>query len=285
MRERANAKINLCLDVVGIRESDGYHELKMIMVPIDFYDVLDMEISDETTLSLNRTFLPVNDKNTIIKAINVMKKRYGIKENFACTLQKHIPTRAGLAGGSADAAAAIRMMNRMLHLQMNVDELIEVGNEVGSDVPFCIFNQPSYVCGTGDELHPFVCHPNFDILLVKPKTGVSTKEAFDIVDQGNDVHPDCMAMKEALMLNDYEGIVKNLGNSLEAASLQLVPEIASIKQDLQQLGFDGVLMSGSGSTVFGITQDPYLLEDAMTQMKAKGYFVRKTRMATPLRRR
>ena len=108
MRERANAKINLCLDVVGKRESDGYHELKMIMVPIDFYDVLEMLPAKETTLSLNRSYLPVNDKNTIIKAINVMKAKYGFDTNFACILHKHIPTRAGLAGGSADAAAAIR---------------------------------------------------------------------------------------------------------------------------------------------------------------------------------
>ena len=95
MKERANAKINLCLDVVGKRESDGYHELKMIMVPIDFYDVLEMVPAGETTLSLNRSYLPINDKNTIIKAINVMKAKYGFDTNFACILHKHIPTRAG----------------------------------------------------------------------------------------------------------------------------------------------------------------------------------------------
>ena len=111
MKERAYAKINLCLDVVGERE-DGYHELKMIMAPVDFYDVLEMVPAETTTMSLNRSFLPVNDKNTVIKAINVMRECYGFTEEFACSLQKHIPTQAGLAGGSADAAAAIRIMNR-----------------------------------------------------------------------------------------------------------------------------------------------------------------------------
>ena len=284
MRERANAKINLCLDVVGKRESDGYHELKMIMVPIDFYDVLEMLPAKETTLSLNRSYLPVNDKNTIIKAINVMKAKYGFDTNFACILQKHIPTRAGLAGGSADAAAAIRMINNMLALHMSTEEMIEVGKEVGSDVPFCLINQPAYVEGTGEKIEPFYCHPDFELLLVKPRKGVSTKEAFEIVDQGNDVHPDCMAMREALITNNYEGIVKNLGNSLEPASLQLVDEIRTIKQQLSEHGFDGVLMSGSGSTVFGITKDSALLEKAMNDMKAQGYFVRKTKILSGIRR-
>ena len=284
MRERANAKINLCLDVVGKRESDGYHELKMIMVPIDFYDVLEMLPAKETTLSLNRSYLPVNDKNTIIKAINVMKAKYGFDTNFACILHKHIPTRAGLAGGSADAAAAIRMINNMLALHMSTEEMIEVGKEVGSDVPFCLINQPAYVEGTGEKIEPFYCHPDFELLLVKPRKGVSTKEAFEIVDQGNDVHPDCMAMREALITNNYEGVVKNLGNSLEPASLQLVDEIRTIKQQLSEHGFDGVLMSGSGSTAFGITKDSALLEKAMNDMKAQGYFVRKTKILSGVRR-
>lgn len=278
MKERAYAKINLCLDVVGKRASDGYHELKMIMVPIDFYDVLEMEPAEETSLSLNRSYLPVNGKNTIIKAITVMKNRYGFSENYACILQKHIPTRAGLAGGSADAAAAIRMMNSMLGLHLSNNELIEIGQEVGSDVPFCLLNQPAYVEGTGEKIEPFYCHPNLELLLVKPRRGVSTKEAFQIVDQGNDVHPDCMAMKEALMMDDYEGIIDNLGNSLEAASLQLVPEIKRIKEQMKEAGFDGVLMSGSGSTVFGIAREDALLEQTMKKMKAEGYFVRRTKI-------
>lgn len=277
MRERAYAKINLCLDVAGRRE-DGYHDLKMIMVPIDFYDSLEMNPALETTLSLNRNYLPVNDKNTIIKAINVMKQRYHFDMEFECILQKHIPTRAGLAGGSADAAAAIRMMNRMLGLHMSEKELISVGKEVGADVPFCLINKPAYVEGIGEIITPFSCATDFEILLVKPKKGVSTKEAFEIVDNTETIHPDCMKMREALMMSDYEGIVSSLGNSLESAAIQLVEDIRNVKKDLVDMGFDGVLMSGSGSTVFGITKDPYLMEDAMEAMKAKKYFVRRTRI-------
>ena len=279
MKERAYAKINLCLDVVGKRE-DGYHDLKMIMVPINFYDVLEMEFAPETTLELNRDYLPINDKNTIIKAIHIMQKKYNITEEFRCRLEKHIPTRAGLAGGSADAAAAIRMINRMCNLHLTKDEMIAVGKEVGADVPFCILNRPAFVEGIGEKITTFSCSPDFYLLLIKPRKGVSTAEAFHIVDEQEGIHPDCKAMQEALEYNDYDGIISSLGNSMENAAMTLVPEIRNAKQDLLELGFDGVLMSGSGSTVFGITKDVELLDRSIDILKKKRYFVRKTTVHT-----
>lgn len=279
MKERAYAKINLCLDVVD-RRDDGYHELKMIMVPIGFYDILEMNIADETSLEINRSYLPVNEKNTIIKAIRIMQETYGIHEEFACRLSKHIPTRAGLAGGSADAAAAIRMISRMLHMNLSMDEMIEIGRQVGADVPFCIMNRPALVEGIGEKIMPFRCQPDFDILLVKPRKGVSTKEAFDIVDSSEHEHPDCMKMMNALIMNDYEGVVSSLGNSLETAAVQLVKEIRDVKNRMNEMGFDGVLMSGSGSTVFGITRNQDMLDEAMEQLRNEKYFVRKTRIYT-----
>lgn len=284
MKERAYAKINLCLDVASRRE-DGYHELKMIMVPIDFYDLLEMNPARETTLSLNRSYLPVNEKNTIIKAINVMKERYHFDLGFECNLQKHIPTRAGLAGGSADAAATIRIIDRMLRLNMSEEEMISVGKEVGADVPFCLINKPAYVEGIGEKISPFPCIADFDLLLVKPRKGVSTKEAFEIVDSTEPIHPDCKKMKDALMTADYEGVLDALGNSLEDAAIQLVEDIRNVKKELTNRGFDGVLMSGSGSTVFGITRNKALLEETMHEMKAKKYFVRKTRIVDSRMRR
>ncbi len=277
MKERAYAKINLCLDVVGERE-DGYHELNMIMVPVDFYDVLEMVPAEETTMTLNRSFLPVNEKNTVIKAIRVMQEMFGIPQNYACSLQKHIPTQAGLAGGSADAAAAIRMIARMNGLELSREELIEAGKRVGADVPFCIFNEPAQVSGIGDVLEPFSCNTDFEILLVKPKRGVSTKTAFSQMDPQSTVHPDCGRMRKALETGDYEGVVDSLGNSLEEVSLRLVQEIREVKEDLEAMHFDGVLMSGSGSTVFGITRNRKLLYKAADLMRYKRYFVRMTRV-------
>ena len=280
MKERAFAKINLCLDVVRRRE-DGYHDLRMIMVPIDFYAVLELIPSEETTMTLNRSYLPVNDKNTVIKAIHVMQERYGFTQNFACTLQKHIPTQAGLAGGSADAAAAIRMINRIMKLDLSVEEMIDVAKEVGADVPFCTINRPALVEGIGEKIQPFSCHSDFGILLVKPRRGVSTKAAFGGLNFDTIQHPDVDGMKTALENGDYEGMISRLGNSLEEISLQLVEEIRDVKEQLTELGFDGVLMSGSGSTVFGITKSPRLLRESSDLMRANGYFVRMTRIIQP----
>lgn len=279
MKERAYAKINLCLNVRG-RRDDGYHELEMIMVPIDFYDTLEMLPSEKTRLSNNRTYIPVNEKNTVIKAIQVLRERYGFTEHFDCRLQKHIPTRAGLAGGSADAAAAIRMINRMLNLGMSTQDMIDCARQVGADVPFCILSRPALVKGIGEVIVPFDCRPDFHILLVKPRRGVSTKEAFEICDSTDPAHPDCRKMCEALISGSYDDIVASLGNSLEDAALQLVPEIRQVKQGLSTLGFDGVLMSGSGSTVFGITRDEKLLDRAMELLRQQKLFVRKTRILT-----
>ncbi|MBQ9327548.1 MAG: 4-(cytidine 5'-diphospho)-2-C-methyl-D-erythritol kinase [Solobacterium sp.] len=277
MKERAFAKINLCLDVVQRRE-DGYHDLRMIMVPVDFYDVLEMTPADETTMSVNRSYLPVNDKNTVIKAIHVMQERYGFHQEFACNLQKHIPTQAGLAGGSADAAAAIRMMNRMMRLNLSRSELIETAKEVGADVPFCVMNRPSLVEGIGELLTPFTCTTEFEILLVKPRMGVSTKAAFGGLNFDTLIHPDVDGMKTALESGDYEGVVSRLGNSLEDVSVNLVKAIRDVKEELDAFGFDGVLMSGSGSTVFGITKSPRLVREASDLMRANGYFVRRTKI-------
>jgi len=278
MKERAYAKINLCLDVVKGRK-DGYHDLRMIMVPIDFYDVLEMNRADATSLRLNRSYLPVDEKNTVIKAIIVLRDMYHFDSQYACVLEKHIPTQAGLAGGSADAAAAIRMLNRMEHLHMTRNDMVKAARSVGSDVPFCVLNQPALVEGTGEVIEPFVCHPDFHVLLVKPKRGVSTALAFQKFDElETPVHPDVDGMRQALIEGDYAGVVRRLANSLEDVSMDLVPEIKKVKQELTDFGFDGVLMSGSGSTVFGITQSRRLLNDACDTMRQRGYFTRMTRI-------
>ena len=278
MKERAYGKINLCLDVVRKRE-DGYHDLRMVMVPIDFYDVLEMNFADETTLTLNRSYLPVNDKNTVIKAIRLMQESYGFDQEFECKLTKHIPTQAGLAGGSADAAAAIRMINRMMKLHLSQEELIQIAKKVGADVPFCLVNKPALVEGIGDVIQPFDCEDiEFSILLVKPRRGVSTKKAFGNLDYEHLVHPDCDAMVKALETNSYIDVVDNLGNSIEKASLKLVRDIRNVKRDLEAYGFDGVLMSGSGSTVFGLTRNQRVLHEAADLMRRRGYFVRITKI-------
>lgn len=277
MKDRAYAKINLCLDVVK-RRDDGYHELRMIMVPLQFYDVLDIEISNEMSLECNASYLPLNEKNTIIKAINVLREEYGFKENFKIELRKHIPTQAGLAGGSADAAATIRIVKRLLKLDMNYHKMISLAKKVGADVPFCCVNKPAFVSGIGEKLDTFEMASDLHILLVKPFHGVSTKLAFELLDFETAIHPNCKKMKDALIKNDYEGIINCLGNTLEQSAFQIVPEIQVIKEKMLELGMDGVLMSGSGSTVFGITKSEEILDAVAEEMRKVSSFIRKTKI-------
>ena len=275
MKQRAYAKINLCLDVVRRRE-DGYHELEMIMAPVNLYDTLNFEFSDELRLQSNVPYLPLDRRNTIVKAIELLREEYGFKENFEITLQKHIPTQAGMAGGSTDGAAAIRALNKMLQLGMDNEKMVEIAKKVGADVPFCLRSRPAFVTGIGENLEHFRVHTPFYLLLVKPYKGVSTKVAFETLDFSCAEHPDCRRMREALIGNDYDGVLQSLGNTLEQSAFKLVPQIATIKQELLALGFDGALMSGSGSTVFALTRDPELLEKGAAAMRKKAAFIRKT---------
>ena len=277
MKQRAYAKINLCLDVVCRRE-DGYHELEMIMAPVNLYDTLNFEFCDELRLQSNVPYLPLDRRNTIIKAIELLREEYGFKENFEITLQKHIPTQAGMAGGSTDGAAAIRALNKMLRLGMDNDKMVEIAKKVGADVPFCLRSRPAFVTGIGEKLEHFRVHTPFYLLLVKPYKGVSTKVAFETLDFSSAQHPDCRKMRQALMNNDYDGVIQSLGNTLEQSAFKLVPQIAAIKKDLLAMGFDGALMSGSGSTVFALTRDPELLEKGAAAMRKKAAFIRKTEL-------
>ena len=275
MKERAYAKINLALDVVRRRE-DGYHELNMIMVPLNFYDVIEINVAEEMSMSTNMGFLPIDERNTVIKAINVLRNEYGFTENFEIKLSKHIPTQAGLAGGSADGAAAIRILRKMLKLDMSDEKMNELAKQVGADVPFCCLNKPAQVQGIGEILEPFNVNTDFKVLLVKPRRGVSTKMAFARLNFDTCEHPDVDGMKACLETADYDGFISKLGNTLEEPSFEMVPQIAFIKDKMMQLGMDGALMSGSGSTVFGITRNETVIKEAMKYFRKQRYFVRET---------
>lgn len=277
MKIRAYAKINLGLDVIR-RKENGYHDLKMVMVPIDFYDVLDIEIASKMSFECNREYVTSNPNNTVIAAIEYLRNKYGFKENFKIYLDKHIPTKAGLAGGSTDGAAAIIALNKLLKLNMSHEEMKEAALAIGADVYFCLVGKPSIVEGIGDIVTPFECKLDLDILLVKPKKGVVTKEAFKLINIDKAYHPDIDLMAKSLKDNDYETFIKTLGNSLEEPSFRLVKEISDIKEEMLEMGFDGALMSGSGSTVFGVSNDKNVILKAQEKFKNDGYFVRRVKI-------
>lgn len=266
MKESAYAKINLSLDVVCKRE-DGYHELSMIMLPLAFHDTLEIELSDKNIYTSDSDMI-FDESNTIVKAVKIMREAYKLKQCFKIHCEKRIPMQAGLAGGSADAAAVLRGINTLCDLRIPINELALLGKKIGADVPFCVLNKPAYVSGIGEKIEPFDPIFDYEILLVKPQKGVSTKRAFEMLDFKTAIHPQISKIVSALKIGNAKEWIPELGNTLEQTAFQLVPEIETIKKQLQNDGFDAVLMSGSGSCLFGLTHNLALIE----QVKVDKYY-------------
>ncbi|URY19209.1 4-(cytidine 5'-diphospho)-2-C-methyl-D-erythritol kinase [Staphylococcus pseudintermedius] len=253
--ETAPAKINLTLDTLYKRD-DGYHEVEMIMTTIDLSDRLSFEKRNDSriVLKVDETFIPSDDRNLAYRATLLMKETYQIKQGVTITLEKNIPVAAGLAGGSSDAAATMRGMNRLFELNRSLDELSELSAAIGSDVPFCVYRTTALCKGRGEILEILPKTPSAWVIVAKPQAGLSTPEIYGGLDlsQPFPVHTEqCL---KAIEENDYDALCKSLSNRLEPVSMQLQPEIAKIKTNMLNNGADGALMSGSGPTVYGFAQ-------------------------------
>lgn len=252
---KAPAKINLALDVLHKRP-DGYHEVEMIMTNVDLADRLELtELRrDEIILESTSGFVPDDQRNLAYQAAALLKKKYRIKQGISIKIDKQIPVAAGLAGGSSDAAATLRGLNELWQIGLSYDELAELGSEIGSDVAFCVHGGTALAKGRGEVIQPLDAPPPCWVILAKPSIGVSTADVYRRLRTMEMKHPDVKGMMRAIEEKNYEGICHNLGNVLEDVTLKLHPEVRQIKEKMQNLGADGVLMSGSGPTVFGLTR-------------------------------
>lgn len=275
MEIKAHAKINLCLNVVGKRD-DGYHELEMIMVPLTLHDVIQIEIAQEDLYTCSDPSLVVDEHNTVVKALRLLRETFSIQEHFHIHIEKHIPAQAGLAGGSADGAAVLRGIVEQLQLPINTAQLAMLGKKIGADVPFCVYQTCSIVKGIGEFVEPFSFECPYHIVLVKPNTGVSTPVAFAQLDFNACDHPDCEKVKHCLLSKTFNSLPALLKNSLEYSAFKMVPMIKTIKQDLQDMGCFVALMSGSGSTVFALTKDEALANHIVETYQKQGLFSCKT---------
>lgn len=262
---KAYAKINLSLDVVRVRE-DGYHDLQMIMAPLEFHDTVSVEIADRDEYTWNLDG-EINQSNTIVKAVELMRKTFDLKACFKIHVEKRIPMEAGLGGGSSDAAAVMKAINALCECRISDKELAMLSKQIGADVPFCVIGKTAQVGGIGETIEPFDMMYEYDCLLMKPQRGVSTKLAFELLDFELCEHPSTEQVRESLMKGDFYQFSQSAKNTLEQSAFQLVPEIKEIKESLLQDGFDFVLMSGSGSCLFAITQDKKLIQDAANNVK------------------
>ena len=252
---KAPAKINLSLDVLHKRQ-DGYHEVEMVMTTIDLADRLELSLSDKNQISIisHNRFVPDDNRNLAYQAAQLLKERFQVKKGVTITIEKNIPVAAGLAGGSSDAAAALRGLNKLWNLGLSLDELAALGSEIGSDVSFCVYGGTALAKGRGEMITDLPVPPTCWVILAKPFIGVSTADVYRRLNLSTMNHPDIEGMIEALKTNNYKKVCENVGNVLEGVTLNLYPEVAHIKEQMKRFGADAVLMSGSGPTVFCLVQ-------------------------------
>lgn len=272
MRLQAFAKINLGLDVLGKRE-DGYHEVRMIMQTIRMYDQLDMRKSVEPGIHLttNKKYIPVDENNLVWRAAKLMMDTCGIMEGVSIHLHKVIPVAAGMAGGSSDAAATLVGMNRLFHCGLSKEKLMELGVQIGADVPYCVLRGTALAEGIGEKLTVLPPMPDCWILIGKPEISVSTKYVYTTLDLNtNTVHPDIDGMKKALEDGNLYGITERMGNVLQDVTIPAYLEVERIKEQMKTLGAVNAMMSGSGPTVFGIFDNEEKAQEACQKLRESG---------------
>ena len=265
---KAYAKINLGLDVVR-RLENGYHEVKMVMQTVGIYDELTLTRTEEgITVTTDKKELPIDDNNLIYKAAKIMMETYHIEGGIHIHLKKNIPIAAGMAGGSTDAAATFKGINRLYDLDCTLEELMKLGVKVGADVPYCVLGGTARAEGIGEKLTSLNPAPDCYVLVAKPPINVSTKYVYEHLDaEGIEEHPDIDGMVEAIWEESLQGILDRMGNVLENVTEKKYPVSAELKNKMKELGALNSLMSGSGPTVFGIFIDERIAREAFEALK------------------
>jgi len=268
---RAYAKINLSLDVIGRRE-DGYHLVDMVMQDVGLYDDVTVSANDSGGISVytNLAYLPKNNKNTAYQAAELFFNHTTVKNpGVEINIHKRIPVAAGLAGGSADGAAVLRLLNDLFSTGLDGDALSVIGARLGADVPYCLTGGTKRARGIGEQLSPLPHLPPIDIVLCKPPGGISTARAYSLLDNIKITRrPDTSGLISALERGDVGGAARRMYNVFEDVGRSLIPDIGRINKTLLDCGAAGAIMSGSGPTVFGLFTDPGAAEAAYELLKA-----------------
>ena len=255
VQEYAYAKLNLTLDVTAKRD-DGYHDMLMVMQTVSLTDqiVITQTEGKEIRASCNYRYIPTDERNLAVRAAEAYLAAIGEeKSGFTIRMDKSIPVGAGMAGGSADAAAVLRGMNRLYGRRMDRRELEKLAEQVGSDVAFCVAGGTSLARGRGEVLEDLTPMPDCQIVICKPNFSISTPELFRKLDQtGLRTHPDTAGMLKALEERDLKGIALRMFNVFEEVSDRRMRSEAEIKHTLLDFGAMGAVMTGLRSSVFSM---------------------------------
>ncbi len=249
----AYGKINLALDVLG-RRPDGYHEVEMVMHNIALHDMVYLEDGLGSDISLHCPQLDIPpEENLAYRAALLLQREGRVKKGALIRIEKRIPAAAGLAGGSADAAAVLRGLNRMWDVGLSREELMALGKGLGADIPYCVHGGACLARGIGEILTPLPSLPPVQIILAKPRQDLATGAVYGGLDLDDlQYRPHIPALTTALEAGSLEGVAANLGNVLQGVSEGLVPEIRHLQEKMLTLGSVASMMTGSGPTVFGL---------------------------------
>ena len=253
MKINAYAKINIGLDVLA-RRPDGYHEVRMVMQTVGLHDEITVETCDEPGIFISSDSgkVPLGEDNLIYKAAALIMKEYSLLRGVRIKLTKNIPVAAGLAGGSTDAVATLRAIDRLYDLGLSDDRLCELGVRIGADVPYCLTGGTVLCEGIGEKMTKLDAHPACTVLLAKPPEGVSTAYVYKHLELDKVTHPDIDAIIDGIRANDLSAVASHTGNVLESVTIPEHPVIGRIKDIMRNNGAKASLMSGSGPTVFGL---------------------------------
>ena len=270
--EKAYAKLNLSLTVGGTLPN-GYHALESVMQSISLHDALRIEKSDGIRLVCDKPFIPTDERNLAYKAAELFFRESDIKGGAAISITKRIPVCAGLGGGSTDAAATLRGLNRLYGTGADAETLCEIGAKIGADVPFCIMGGTCICEGIGEILTPVTLpKKNYRILIAFPGNGVSTAEAFRALDSTPSDSAGHIPDDVLIPLKSGE-IPKKLYNSFERAVLPVHPAAVRVKEILLKNGAVTAMMSGSGPSVFGLFSSEESLHPAENALMQAGFDV------------
>jgi 4-diphosphocytidyl-2-C-methyl-D-erythritol kinase len=267
----ARAKINLTLDVLGKRP-DGYHQVEMVMQTVSLADTITLEkTTEEILVSCTHPEVPLNEGNLAFRAAMLLKQAVSYNGGVTIHIDKQIPIAAGLAGGSSNAATVLVGLNSLWDLKLSREHLMQIGSALGSDIPFCIMGGTALATGRGEKITSLKAAPELTLVLIKPNFGVATAQVYGNFRQEQVANrPATQAMLKAIEAGDSEAIVRLTANVLEAVTLKMHPEIGEIKARLAQAGAKGVLMSGSGPTVFGFVEHEEKGIEVAAQLKDLG---------------
>ncbi|MDD3383352.1 MAG: 4-(cytidine 5'-diphospho)-2-C-methyl-D-erythritol kinase [Bacilli bacterium] len=278
MKIKSYAKINLSLIVEPLVNNSILHNIKSIASQIDLYDMVSLNIikdNKKINIFCDNEEVPCDNKNTVYKVLESLQKYADLECGFKVHIEKNIPIKAGLGGGSSNAAYCLLLACKVLGLNYGIEDFKKIVLGLGSDIPLFFYQSSVYIEGTGNIIKPIKNKINPYILIIKiKKNGLNTKDVYKEYDKKTNNNKFNNKLINSLESGNYEEVINNMYNDLEYPAIKLCPEIGKIKEKLLNLGFDFVMVSGSGSSVFAFTKDKKLINTTLTQFDNKIYFVK-----------